>query len=154
MNAIDTARPVVHARIAPDGCLVEADARLQALNARAGGSIGAPLAVPALASLVRLAQRLRVLVARAVVAADGDTDLDMWVRAKPDPDGGVRLAISGWRPRGAWRGEADPHHRARDFMGTMGGSVWETDAALRLTYIAPSSGPAWRWGATLCWGSR
>lgn len=140
MNAIDTARPVVHARIAPDGCLVEADARLQALNARAGGSIGAPLAVPALASLVRLAQRLRVLVARAVVAADGDTDLDMWVRAKPDPDGGVRLAISGWRPRGAWRGEADPHHRARDFMGTMGGSVWETDAALRLTYIAPELG--------------
>lgn len=137
MNAIDAARPVVHGRVAPDGCLAEADARLRALNTRAGGSIGAPLAVPALAMLVRLAQRLRVLVSRAIVAADGDMDVDMWVRAMPDPDGGVRIAISGWRPRGAWRGANDADERARDFIRASGGSAWETDAALHLTYLAP-----------------
>lgn len=136
MNLIDPALPVIHARIDPNGMLADADARLQALNARAGGSIGAPIAVPQLATLARLAQRLRVLVSRAVVAADGETDLDMWVRAEPQADGGVRLTISGWRPRGAWRADVDPVARSSDLIRASGGWAWETDAALRLTHVA------------------
>lgn len=140
MNQIDIALPVIHARIDAAGHLVEADARLYALNARAGGRVGAPLAVPQLATLVRLAQRLRVLVARAIVAADGDTDLDMWVRAEPQAEGGVRLTISGWRPRGAWRADANPVQREVDLVRAAGGWGWETDAALRLTHVASELG--------------
>lgn len=140
MNQVDTALPVIHARVDPAGHLVEADARLHALNTRAGGRVGAPLAVPQLATLVRLAQRLRVLVSRAIVAADGDTDLDMWVRAEPQGDGGVRLTISGWRPRGGWRADADPVHREADLVRAGGGWAWETDAALCLTHIASGLG--------------
>lgn len=140
MNVVDQALPVVHARIDAEGVLVEADARLQALNARAGGMIGAPLAVPQLATLARLAQRLRVLVSRSVVAADGDGDLDMWVRAEPTGDGGVRLSVSGWRPRGAWRADADPVERDIGLVGASGGWSWETDATLHLTHIAEVPG--------------
>lgn len=140
MNLVDQALPVVHARLDAAGALMEADARLQALNARAGGMIGAPLAVPQLATLARLAQRLRVLVSRSVVAADGDADLDMWVRAEPLADGGVRLSVSGWRPRGAWRADADPVERDVDLVGASGGWRWETDAALHLTHIAERPG--------------
>ena len=140
MNDVDSTLPVVRALIDPQGRLVEADARLHALNTRAGGRIGAPIAVPQLATLVRLAQRLRVLIARSIVAADGDTDFDMWVRAEPQADGGVRLSTSGWRPRGTWRSDADADQRAADLVRAAGGWAWETDAALRLTHIAGELG--------------
>jgi len=140
VNQVDSALPVIHGRIDAAGHLAEADARLQALNTRAGGRIGAPLAVPQLATLVRLAQRLRVLVSRSVVVADGDTDCDMWVRAEPQTDGGVRLTISGWRPRGAWRADADPVQREVDLVQAAGGWRWETDGALRLTHVDSALG--------------
>lgn len=140
MNQIDSALPVTHARIDAAGHLAEADARLQALNTRAGGRIGAPLAVPQLATLVRLAQRLRVLVSRSVVVADGDSDCDMWVRAEPQVDGSVRLTISGWRPRGTWRADIDPVQREADLVRVAGGWRWETDGALRLTHVASALG--------------
>ena len=88
--------PVSHAMIDGDGRLVAADPALLALNEAAGGTMGAALAVPQLATVARLARRLGILVSRGVVVADGDTDLDLWIRAQPDGDG-VRMAVSGWR---------------------------------------------------------
>ncbi|MES2753893.1 MAG: HAMP domain-containing sensor histidine kinase [Pseudomonadota bacterium] len=122
--------PPVRGLIDGDGRLVEADPRLEDLNARAGGVVGAALAVPQLATLARLARRLRILVSRAVRVADGDEDLDLWVRAEPD-GAAVRLAITGWSFRNAW--EPAPgldEHLPGD------GWRWESDAALRLTYLA------------------
>ncbi|MFX8231020.1 hypothetical protein ABTL16_19705, partial [Acinetobacter baumannii] len=82
------------------GRLIEADQRLSDLNARAGGALGAPIAVPQLATLARLAKRLGILVSRSVIAADGDHDLELWVRAMPTTDdGGVTIHITGWRAR-------------------------------------------------------
>ena len=57
--------------------LVEADAGFAAINTRAGGRIGAPLAVPQFATIVRLARRLRIIVARAVTIADAEADIDL-----------------------------------------------------------------------------
>src|SRR3546814_4657345 len=76
------------------GRLIEADRRLDDLNEAAGGAIGAPLAIPALAELARLVQRLGVLVSRKLVVADGRSDLELWVRAEPD-DGEIRLTLTG-----------------------------------------------------------
>lgn len=141
MNAIDPGLPPVRGLVDAAGRLVEADSRLHDLNARAGGAIGAPLAVPQLATLVRLVQRLRILVSRAVVAADGDDDIDMWVRADPDGEtGGVRLSITGWKARQSWQPLADPDARARDFVRSAANWLWETDSALRLTHVSANAG--------------
>ena len=123
--------PVSHARIDADGRVTAADPAFAALNDAAGGGTGQPLAVPALATIARLARRLGILVSRGVTVADGDTDLDLWVRAQPDGDG-VRLAVSGWREVRV----AAPPSAAGDATGTMDDLRWEVDAALRLTFVS------------------
>lgn len=155
MNIIHPSLPPVVARVDAQGRLIEADDRLHALNARAGGQIGAPLAVPQLAALARLVQRLGILVSRSVIAADGDDDLELWVRAAPDVDesgaaqgagqggsarGGVVLSVTGWRNRPAWSPPGDDLDRELDFIRASASWVWETDAALRLTYITVDAG--------------
>lgn len=144
MNVTDPMLPPVRGLIDAAGRLVEADHRLHDLNVRAGGAIGKPLAVPQIATLARLAQRLGILVSRGVVAADGDGDLELWVRAQPEPqDGGasaVRLAITGWRTRGAWHSSAPADERAGDFLRSEADWLWEADAALRLTFLSLDAG--------------
>lgn len=135
MNVINPGLPPVRGLLDGDGRLVEADARLADLNARAGGTIGAPLAVPQIATLARLAQRLRILVSRSVVVADGEDDIDLWVRAEPVAQG-VRLALTGWAFQSAWRPEPDLH-AARDFVASDADWLWESDTALRLTFLSP-----------------
>jgi signal transduction histidine kinase len=121
-----------------EGRLREADPPLAGLNARAGGRVGEPLALPALATVVRLARRLGIVVSRAVTVADEENDVEMWARAQPDAEG-VRLAVSGWRevapalPR-RLRGPLD------EAAAAGGDWRWETDAALRLTLVAPEAG--------------
>ncbi|MEG3175742.1 HAMP domain-containing sensor histidine kinase [Sphingomonas sp. RB3P16] len=139
MNVTKPMLPPVHGRLDRDGRLVEADPRLQDFNARAGGGIGQPLAVPQLATIARLAQRLGILVSRGVIAADGDDDLDLWVRAQPDA-GGVRLAITGWRSRAPWYPSASDDDRAADFVRSDADWLWETDSALRLTFLSVDAG--------------
>lgn len=138
MNAIDPHLPIAIGRLARDGRLMDAEPRLSDLNARAGGRQGAPLAVPPIAAIARLAQRLGIAVSRHVVAADGEDDLDLWVRAEPDDDG-VRLEVSGWRPRAAWRGPADGA-REGDFLRADADWIWECDAAMRLTHVSIEAG--------------
>lgn len=130
------------ARIDAAGRLIEAEPRIADLNARAGGALGSALAVPQLATLARLAQRLRILVARGVTVADGDDDLDLWVRAEPVSDGGVRLVVSGWRARAPISDEGEDAARALDLVRTREGWRFETDAALRLTHIGTAAGAA------------
>ncbi len=126
---------IAHGMVDGDGRLITADPPLAALNERAGGAIGEALAVAPIASLVRLARRLRVLVSRGVVVADDGRDLDLWVRASPVSDG-VRLSIVGWRPRDAWRSDEAEAVRSIDFVRAAADWHWETDASLRLTAIS------------------
>jgi signal transduction histidine kinase len=128
------------ARVDSSGRLVSADVRLLALQERAGAKLGDVLAVPPLASLARLARTLGILVSRSVVVAEGDHDLDIWVRARPDGDQ-VVLSVGGWtvRPqRAPWlmpQGDGDvmaAPAETRDW-------TWSTDAALRLTAVSYGS---------------
>ncbi|TFI56751.1 HAMP domain-containing histidine kinase [Sphingomonas parva] len=134
---------VVHGRLDPDGRLISADARLLALQQAAGGDSGGPLAVPQIASLARLARRLGLTISRAAVAADGDADLDLWVRAVPAESGAVDLAISGWTIRPA-RGPAPAAEAERqaDFLRAGADWMWETDQALRFTVLSPAAAAA------------
>lgn len=123
-------------RVDAAGRLLMADARLLALQERAGGSLGSEIAVPPLASLARLARSLDILVSRSIVVAEGDHDLDLWVRARPDGET-VVLTVGGWAPRpqrAPWLvAQPDAPSKMPD---AENGWTWQTDAALRLTAIS------------------
>ena len=126
----------VHGRVDSEGRLVMADPALADLHARAGGERGGPLAVPQLATLARLARRLAIPVSRAVIAADGEEDLDLWVRARPE-GGEVALAIAGWKHRlAAPPIEAPSAVRDYDFIRADADWTWEADATLRLVALS------------------
>ncbi len=126
----------VHGRVDAEGRLLAADAPLAALQARAGGEPDGPLAIPQIAALARLARRLGTPVARAVFAADGDEDLDLWVRARPE-QGEVAVTIAGWTRRPpAPRFDTSVASAIFDRLRAEALWTWECDAALRLTAVS------------------
>lgn len=133
---------IVSGRLDADGRLIKADPRLAALQAQAGGRTGGMLAVPQIAALARLAQRLGITVSRAAVAANGEEDLDLWVRAAPEgPE--VALAITGWVRRPPRPPAPSPsREREADFLRAAADWTWETDDRLRLTALSPGAGAA------------
>ncbi len=139
MNAHDPVMPMAIGRLDSGGRLIDAERLLLELNQRAGGVPGAPLAVPQIAALARLSQRLGIAISRNVIAADGDDDIELWVRAEPEL-GGVRLEVSGWRPRPAWRAAATDPERDGDFFRSAADWLWETDASLRITFLSIDAG--------------
>lgn len=124
---------LAHGRIDREGRLVEAEAPLARLQQSAGSALGETIAVPQIATLARLAQRLGILVSRCVIAAEGADDLDLWVEARPD-DEGVALSIGGWARRPARNGDGGSE-RVHDLMRSRGDWLWETDPSLRLTSV-------------------
>jgi signal transduction histidine kinase len=142
MSEESTAETPVRGRVDLDGRLVEADPRLAALQRRAGGEDGGALAIPQIAGLARLARRLGITISRAASAADGEVDLDLWVRADPVEDG-VALAITGWTERPA-RGPAPASETERqaDFLRASADWMWETDQGLRFTALSPAAAAA------------
>lgn len=139
MNAPHSLRPVT-GRIDERGRLVEADPPLFTLHEHAGGIRGGMLAVPQLSSVARLARRLGIAVSRRVIAAQGDQDVELWVRVKPDGDG-ADLAITGWQEMPAVQPPpALEALRWRDFSRATADWIVETDAMLRITH-PPSNLP-------------
>jgi len=129
-------------RLDRDGRLIEADPRLEALQRAAGGEAGGPLAVPQLAALARLAARLGIAISRPAVAAEGESDLELWVRAEPTP-AGVDLHVSGWSRRApAAPSPGQGGAREADFLRAAADWMWETDSALRLTALSPAAAAA------------
>ncbi len=88
----------VAGRVDREGRLTSADPPLLRLQQEAGSKLGAPLALPQLASVARSAMKLGVPLSRAVIAASADQDLDLWVRVEPDAEGAA-LTIEGWKAR-------------------------------------------------------
>jgi signal transduction histidine kinase len=132
----------VAGRLDAEGRLIAADPPLAALHEQAGGSEGGVLAVPQIAALARLAQRLGITISRAAVAADGDRDVDLWVRAAPEGEE-VALAISGWAERPARAAApAPPREREADFLRAAADWTWETDDTLRLAALSPGAAAA------------
>lgn len=140
MNAPDTGSHalVAHATVDGEGRLISVEPALAALNLRAGGREGLALAVPPLATVARLARRLGIVVSRGVTVADGESDLRLWVRAQPNGEH-VRLAVSGWQERVPARLADDPRAEAA-FVAAGAEWRWETDAALRLTFVSIDAG--------------
>lgn len=137
------AQAVAHAVIDAEGILISAEPAIDALNRRAGGALGEPLAVPQLATVVRLARRLGIVVSRSVTVADEDADITLWLRAQPE-GGRVRLAASGWHEQRPWRPADDGEMQAARAEADW---RWETDAGLRLTFLSLDAGPRYGFDA-------
>ena len=88
----------VTGRVDRQGRLTSADPPLLRLQQEAGSQLGALLALPQLAAVARSAMKLGVPLSRAVIAASNQEDLDLWVRAEPDPEG-ADITIEGWKAR-------------------------------------------------------
>lgn len=127
-------RPVA-GRVDRDGRLVAADPELEALQVEAGSRLGAALALPQLAGVVRVAQRLRIPVSRRVLAAGRNQDIDMWVRAVPDGEE-VAISIEQWAarpappPRLAALAAVEHERLAASPLG------WSVDEQLRIVTLA------------------
>ena len=119
---------IVRGRVDSAGRLVSADAPLLRLQQRAGAAIGQPLALPNLARLVALAQRLQRDISRPLYAADDHSDIHALVRVLPDGEG-ANLEISDWRTRPILLPEAPA---AGAGMASADGWTWECDQRLRL----------------------
>ncbi|HLL29608.1 MAG TPA: HAMP domain-containing sensor histidine kinase [Allosphingosinicella sp.] len=137
-----SAGQAVRGRVDAEGRLVEADPRLMALHRSAGGEEGGPLAVPQIAALARLARRLGIVISRGAVAAEGEADLELWVRAEPR-ENSVELAVTGWMARPARApAPASDAERQADFLRAGADWMWETDASLRLTTVSAAAAAA------------
>jgi len=128
-------RPVL-GRVDSAGRLVAADPELERLQVEAGSKLGGSLALPQLAAVVRVAQRLRIPVSRRVLAAGRDQDVDMWVRAVPEEDE-VAISIEQWSarpaspPRLASMAAVEHEQLAATPLG------WSVDEQLRIVALAP-----------------
>ena len=133
--------PVIRGRVDRAGHLVAADAALLRLQQRAGGGLAKPLALPQLARLVGLAQRLQREISRPMLAADDHSDVTAWVRIVPDA-GGVLLEISDWRtkPISIPRCELITGPNDAGQVAAPGSWIWECDALLRLVSLMPAAG--------------
>lgn len=128
-------KPIV-GRVDESGRLAAADPELERLQVEAGSRVGASLAIPQLAAIARVAQRLKIPVSRRAIAAGREQDVDMWVRAVPDGDG-VALTIEQWsaRPPSAPRlsATASIAHEQLEAQPLR----WSVDEHLRLLDISP-----------------
>ncbi|ALJ12731.1 sensor histidine kinase [Sphingopyxis macrogoltabida] len=119
---------VVRGRIDRSGALVSADGPLLRLQQRAGAGLDKPLALPHLARLVALAQRLQRDISRPLYAADDHSDVHALVRIMPDADG-ASLEISDWRTRPVSQPQAPA---IADTALAPQGWAWECDQQLRM----------------------
>ncbi|MFM9852271.1 MAG: sensor histidine kinase [Sphingomonadaceae bacterium] len=131
---------IAHGCVDRQGCLIAADPPLLALQLSAGGEEGGVLVIPQLASLSRMARSLGVVVSRGVVAADGASDLDLWVNARLDGDL-VTLAISGWTERPLTKlTPAAAAQRARDFAALEADGAWAINTEFEITAMSAGLG--------------
>jgi signal transduction histidine kinase len=137
MNAVLAATPV-QARLDAEGRILHADEALLTLQANAGGDPRGPLAVPALAALVRLVQRLRIPISRSVEVAQGEADISMWVQLRPDGEG-YALAIADWQTRTPRDLPSDVTAlRPQANADSEAGWAWQVDAHLRFRQAGPA----------------
>jgi signal transduction histidine kinase len=124
-------------RVDGSGRLVAADPELERLQVEAGSQIGASIALPQLAAIVRVAQRLRIPVSRRLLAAGREQDVDMWVRAVPEDDQ-VALMIEQWSSRPAASPRLAAIVAVEQEMLASQALAWSVDEQLRFASIAPA----------------
>jgi len=138
MSALAVAEPV-QALLDREGRIVRADQALLELQAQAGGQPDGPIALLPIASLVRLAQRLRVPISRAIELPAGTSDISLWVQLRPEADG-LALSLVDWqerRPRDLrLDGEEPAAHTPQE---EEVGWPWQTDVRLRFRQAEPDA---------------
>ncbi|MEK6636830.1 MAG: HAMP domain-containing sensor histidine kinase [Pseudomonadota bacterium] len=128
----------VHGTVDSQGRLIAADQPLLLLNRRAGGEDGGALAIPQVAALARLSQKLGVQVARTVMTADGNVDIDLTVQARPDGDM-VYLTVNGWHERAEVPANAAMRfERERYFAKIENEGAWQCNDSLHLLELPPA----------------
>ena len=127
----------VFGRVDRLGRLISADPELEALQVEAGARLGSRLALPQVAAVARLAQSLGIAVSRQAVAADGEHDIDLWVRAVPEGEE-TALIIDGWarRPAGGPRLAGMAKDTTVEPLAASS-LEWSSDEELRLTSLSP-----------------
>ncbi len=127
--------PIV-GRVDRNGRLVAADPELERLQVEAGSHVGASIALPQLAAVVRVAQRLGIPISRRVLAGGREQDVDMWVRAVPE-DGEIVLSIDRWTARQAWSPRLAAITAVEDEKLLPEPLGWSVDEQLRLISLTP-----------------
>ncbi|GAB4472521.1 MAG: hypothetical protein OHK0018_02440 [Erythrobacter tepidarius] len=102
MNTMDPRDTQIGARGLTDArdWLLDADETLAELQARCGGRVPGPLAIPELRALVQQARALGLKIARGFTAFDGETLVSGLVRIDPcaqAADGGCELLVENWQ---------------------------------------------------------
>ncbi len=123
---------LIRGRIDRGGRLVSGDAALLRLQQRAGAGLDKPLALPNLARLVALAQRLQREISRPLVAADDHSDIHALVRIVPDAEGAA-IEISDWRTRPIAQPQIPPVTEAAAVSPQAWS--WDCDGQLRLVAL-------------------
>jgi signal transduction histidine kinase len=131
----------VRARVNMDGRLVSADAQLLELQEQAGGTLGGPIALPALARLARLASRIETPIERQVLMADERYEISAHGRFLPDSDG-VRIELVDWATHEAPdAAHNEPLPPLPKRIIPPGAISWACDIRLRLVMVEADS--AW-----------
>lgn len=131
----------LQAHIGADGRILSADEGILRLQLAAGGTADGRMLIPQFAAIVRLAKRLRILIARPVLAGGDGYDVSTWVRARPGDDG-VRLTLHDWREVPMRVTPPDvARTRAADIAFAADGWRWTTDSAMVFTLVEHSAEP-------------
>ncbi len=133
---------IVHAQIDMEGRLIAADPPLDAIQIAAGGAMGEGVAIPQLASLIRLAKTLAIPVSRPLMIADQDHIYDLHAKAQLR-DGGIHVILTGWDNIKLPQASISvTEARAFDFARLESDLAWETDPEFNLTRLSSGLGTA------------
>ena len=102
MNTMDPRDTLLGARGLTDArdWLLNADETLADLQARCGGRVPGPLAIPELLALVQQARRMGLRIARSFSAFDGDAEVSGFARIHPvaeNDGGGCEVLVENWQ---------------------------------------------------------
>ena len=127
-------------------CLDAADRILRAddiilkLQEAAGGQTDGRIAVPQIASVARLARRLKILIARPLLIGGEEYDIRVWVRARPVEDGGVEMGFSEWQETPHVNAMENAASRSAEVALAPEGAEWRTDAQMRFIHVGEGQG--------------
>ncbi len=133
----------IEAELDGGGRVVSADPHIMRMHKRNGGVDGGVLAIPGILALARLAWRTGANIERSAIVVDGETDVELWIRAIR-ADNLIKLSISGWQEVATRNIRQSSHPTAMSSLGEPAADVPSLllDAKLTIIAVEPALG---RW---------